>query len=205
MMAKLTFCESTVSALEEKGYVSVCEPTCGSGVMITSFCKSMKEAGFNYCNQMVATAIDIDAKCAHMTYLQLSLYGVPAVVIHGNSLTLESWSRWYTPIYLLNGWIWRDGCTMTSAPCAENEMIKCALEPTYAAMRQVEKLIADTNPAAEANQPKINALDAEVRPLSVHPSRDVERYQAPTNVATKPKKQKPPLPTDIIQPSLFDV
>ena len=42
-----------------------------------------------------------------MCYLQLALYGIPAVVVHGNSLTLEEWSRWYTPVYILEGWGWR--------------------------------------------------------------------------------------------------
>ena len=32
-----------------------------------------------------------------MAYIQLSLYGIPAVVIHGNTLTMETWSHWYTP------------------------------------------------------------------------------------------------------------
>jgi len=39
-----------------------------------------------------------------MAYVQLSLYGIPAVVIHGNTLTLDEWSHWYTPLYILHGW-----------------------------------------------------------------------------------------------------
>lgn len=29
--------------------------------------------------------------------IQLTLYQIPAVVIHSNTLTMESWSYWYTP------------------------------------------------------------------------------------------------------------
>lgn len=29
--------------------------------------------------------------------IQLALYGIPAVIIHGNSLTVEEWSHWFTP------------------------------------------------------------------------------------------------------------
>ena len=29
----------------------------------------------------------------------ISIYGIPAVVIHGDSITVEEWSRWYTPAY----------------------------------------------------------------------------------------------------------
>lgn len=32
-----------------------------------------------------------------MAYIQLCLYQIPAVVIHCNTLTMEEWSRWYTP------------------------------------------------------------------------------------------------------------
>jgi len=125
----------------------MCEPTCGSGVMVTSMCKAMKKVGLNYCTQPVITAVDIDPKCVFMTYIQLALYGVPAVVIHGDSLACKEWSRWYTPFYILNGWVWREHCGITNKFCVEDEKIKCALEPTYAAMRQVEALIAPMQPA----------------------------------------------------------
>jgi hypothetical protein len=36
-----------------------------------------------------------------MAYIQLSLYGIPAMVIHGNTLTMEEWDRWYTPCALV--------------------------------------------------------------------------------------------------------
>ena len=42
-----------------------------------------------------------------MCYIQLSLYGIPAVVVHGNSLTNEEWSSWQTPVYIIDGWRWK--------------------------------------------------------------------------------------------------
>ena len=95
-------------ALHKKGYLSVCEPCVGSGGMVLGFAKAMQQNHMNYCNQMVAYCCDIDIKCVHMAYLQLSLYGIPAVIIHGNSLTNEEWSRWYTPVYMINGWPMRE-------------------------------------------------------------------------------------------------
>ena len=41
-----------------------------------------------------------DTRCVHMTYLQLSLAGVPAIVKHQNSLTRELWSVWKTPAFI---------------------------------------------------------------------------------------------------------
>jgi hypothetical protein len=81
-----------------------------------------------------------------MTYLQLALYGVPAVVIHGNSITCEEFSRWYTPVYILGGWVWKQRCTITTKFCKDDEMLKCASEPMYAVFRQVQALTEEIKP-----------------------------------------------------------
>jgi len=39
-----------------------------------------------------------------MAYVQLSLLGIPAVVVHGNALSLDVWGVWYTPAHVLVGW-----------------------------------------------------------------------------------------------------
>lgn len=95
-------------ALHQKGYVTVCEPCVGSGGLVLGFANAMYRQGLNYNKQMVAYCRDIDIKCVHMAYIQLSLYGIPAVVIHGDSLTNEEWSKWYTPAFLMDGWPLRD-------------------------------------------------------------------------------------------------
>jgi hypothetical protein len=46
---------------------------------------------------MLVYATDLSALCFHMTYLQLSLRGIPALVTYGNSLTLETFSRAWPP------------------------------------------------------------------------------------------------------------
>ena len=58
---------------------------------------AMKRHKIDYQTKMRAVATDIDLKCVHMAYIQLSLYGIPAVIIHGNTLTVEEWSHWFTP------------------------------------------------------------------------------------------------------------
>jgi type I restriction-modification system DNA methylase subunit len=93
--------------IEENGYVSVCEPCCGTGAMVLGFAAAMLEAGYSINNNMVVSVVDIDIACVYMCYIQLSLYGIPAVVVHGDSLTNEVWSRWQTPQYVLGGWAWR--------------------------------------------------------------------------------------------------
>jgi hypothetical protein len=65
---------------------------------------AMKDNGYNYQQQMVVHATDIDLKCGHMTYMQRALHNSPAVVIHGNTLTLQTYSVWYTPAYVWGDW-----------------------------------------------------------------------------------------------------
>jgi len=93
--------------IKEQGFVTVSEPAAGAGAMVLGLAKAMKEAGYNYQEQMHVTAVDIDERCAHMCYLQLSLLGIPAVVVHGNTLSLEEFGRWYTPAHVWGGWGWK--------------------------------------------------------------------------------------------------
>jgi hypothetical protein len=188
MMAQMVCGSETQDAIAEQGFINVCEPSCGSGVMITSFLKSMQAENLNYCTQLVVTAVDVDLKCVHMAYLQLALYGIPAVVIHGNSLTCDEFSRWYTPVYLLNGWIWRFRCCITTKFCPEDEMIKCALEPSYAAMRKMEALIAGTT-NSEPNSPSETDSIDDAEPVSLEQMSfdvdfDVFRTQEPLPMRT---------------------
>lgn len=77
--------------------VTINEPTCGSGTMIIGAVWAMQKQKFDFQHKSFFVAQDIDVRCVWMAYIQLSLYGIPAVVIHGNTLTMEEWDRWYTP------------------------------------------------------------------------------------------------------------
>jgi len=88
----------------EKGFIDVLEPTCGAGGMVIAMADALRHAGLNYQQHLHATCIDIDLRCVHMTYLQATLLHIPAVVLHGNSLTGEAWGRWFTPAHIIGGW-----------------------------------------------------------------------------------------------------
>lgn len=112
MMGKMTFSEND-KTIEERGYITLSEPCCGAGAMVLGFAQAMLDAKYDYTRQMVVTAVDTDIRCVHMCYVQLALYGIPAVVIHGDSLSVKEWSRWYTPLYMIGGWQWRQHCGIT--------------------------------------------------------------------------------------------
>ena len=77
--------------------VTIQEPTCGSGAMIIGSAYAMMNRNIDYRSKSLFIAQDIDIRCVWMCYIQLALYQVPAIVIHGNTLTGEEWDRWRTP------------------------------------------------------------------------------------------------------------
>ena len=69
--------------------------------MVIAFAEAMKSLGFNPQKQLIVTCNDLDIKSVYMTYIQLSLLGIPAIVEHMNTLSLEKYSTWKTPGYYL--------------------------------------------------------------------------------------------------------
>lgn len=96
--------QALVAKTDVHGFIRVLEPACGAGGMLIAAAHAMHDAGLNYQQCMHATAIDIDQRCVHMTFIQLALLHVPAVVIHGNGLTGECREQWFTPAHILGGW-----------------------------------------------------------------------------------------------------
>lgn len=93
-----------VARADAQGFARVHEPACGAGGMVIATAEAFHDAGLNYQQAMHATCIDIDPCCVHMTYLQLALLHIPAIVVHGNALTMEVWGQWFTPAHVLGGW-----------------------------------------------------------------------------------------------------
>lgn len=97
--------EATLKAqLQTRGFLTLQEPASGAGGMIIAAAHVLADAGINYQQALHVTAIDVDRRCAHMTFLQLALLHIPAVVIQGNALTLETVETWCTPAHILGGW-----------------------------------------------------------------------------------------------------
>lgn len=103
LMAEMSLNDAD-EVIKQKGFITCCEPCCGAGGMAIAFADVIKSKGHDVRKEVCIDAIDIDFKCVLMTYIQLSILGVPARVIHGNSLSQETWDVWYTPAYIGYGW-----------------------------------------------------------------------------------------------------
>lgn len=103
MMASMLFSEQ-MSLLDERPFIKLSEPACGAGGMVIAQADAMLEAGYNPQQQLYAQCIDVDATVAMMCYVQLSLLGIPAQIVIGNSLSLSCSRVMYTPMYYIGRW-----------------------------------------------------------------------------------------------------
>lgn len=103
MCAEVSIDEKIVKECAEQNKIlTLNEPTCGAGGMIIAAVDVLyNKYNFNYSHNLFVECSDIDARCVHMTYLQLACTGVPAVIYQRNTLTMETWDRWETPAYIM--------------------------------------------------------------------------------------------------------
>jgi len=77
-MSKVTFDSDTfMGQVQEKGCVTVCDPACGSGVMLLAFAKVVHEAlGREGTGKLDLFGMDVDVRCVNMCRIQLRLNGL---------------------------------------------------------------------------------------------------------------------------------
>lgn len=71
---------------EEQEVYTINEPSCGGGGMIIAAAVALKKRGIDYQRKMKVIAQDLDWKGVYMCYLQLSLLGIDAICVQGNTL-----------------------------------------------------------------------------------------------------------------------
>ena len=103
LMARMTM-HDVGERIEREGFITLCEPAAGAGAMVIAAAEAVTASGNNHQRQMHVTAVDVDPTAVHMAYIQLSLLHIPAIVVHGNSLTLKQWGYWVTPAHVMGFW-----------------------------------------------------------------------------------------------------
>lgn len=99
MMGKLL-----IKNQEIKNYITINDPACGSGSLLLGAINNINNNEIDYSEKVLVVAQDIDLFCFCMTYIQLSIYSVPGVVILGNTLDSENRKVFYTPQYIVGEW-----------------------------------------------------------------------------------------------------
>lgn len=108
LMARMTLDADMIrQRVELQGFVTMSEPACGGGAMIIAMAEEMAGLQLNPQQHLHVTAIDLDLKAVHMAYLQLSLLHIPAAIVYGNALTVETRDVWHTPAHIIGGWNWK--------------------------------------------------------------------------------------------------
>lgn len=71
---------------EGNDVIELHEPSCGGGGMIIAAAKTLRDNGVDFQRRLRVVAQDLDWKGVYMTYLQLSLLGIQAKVVQGDTL-----------------------------------------------------------------------------------------------------------------------
>lgn len=84
MVAKIGASDENILK-EEK--IRMTEPSIGSGGMVIATAKYLKEKGINYQKKLKVIGQDLDWLAVYMSYIQLSLLGIDAVIVQGDTLS----------------------------------------------------------------------------------------------------------------------
>ena len=94
--------EVVAEHMEADSIITLNEPACGAGgIVIAAADVLYNDYHFNIARNLLVECSDIDSRYVHMSYLQLGLAGIPAVIYRRNTLTMETWERWETPAYIM--------------------------------------------------------------------------------------------------------
>lgn len=162
-MARINFPKDEVLAKlgsDPNRVLTVYEPTCGAGGLIVASIDVLKGYGVNYAWNVFVDCGDIDSRCVHMTYITLSLLGVPAVVRLGNALMMKYHEAWFTPAYLM-AWPhfkkqigrgnYPNSATVPKSSDPQEKPQEAAPEPPKEEHKELAPAVAETAPNCDEN------------------------------------------------------
>ena len=84
-ISKMMAAINTEHVTESKDY-SLSEPSCGSGGGIIAMALAFRDKGIDFQRYLKVVAQDLDWRCVYMCYVQLSLLGIDAICVQGDTL-----------------------------------------------------------------------------------------------------------------------
>ncbi len=90
MMAKMQFGskEDVEKQIKNKGYISVADPTCGAGGMLVAAANALSALDIDP-RKGVYYGVELMPTTAYTAFVQCALYGLPAVIQHGDSMQMR--------------------------------------------------------------------------------------------------------------------
>ena len=95
MMAEMTLTDAK-AIIEAEGFITIDEPAAGAGGMLLAVADTIEGIGFELETSVWFRATELSRATYHMAYLQLTARGLAGQVIHGNSISLETYTDAYT-------------------------------------------------------------------------------------------------------------
>lgn len=86
--------DDQIVQIDGNDQIHLSEPSIGSGGMIIATAKYLKEKGINYQKRLKVVGQDLDWLAVYMSYIQLSLLGIDAVIVQGDTLS-EPYGKGY--------------------------------------------------------------------------------------------------------------
>lgn len=86
LSARTALVDMIPSLKDEKTKLTLNEPSVGGGAMIIAAAKVLRDEGIDYQRVMEVVAQDLDWKGVYMCYVQLSLLGISAICVQGDTL-----------------------------------------------------------------------------------------------------------------------
>lgn len=88
--------------LDKNRIYKVAEPACGGGAMVIALAEAFYKKDINFQQNMYVEMTDLSWNSVCMSMIQMSLLGIPATIIYGNSLSLEVFDVFETPMVGIN-------------------------------------------------------------------------------------------------------
>lgn len=88
--------------LEQNKIYTVADTACGAGALIIATAEAMHKKGVNFQRFLHATLTDISWNAVCMAMIQCSLLGIPATIIHGDTLSQEVYTTFETPMTMIH-------------------------------------------------------------------------------------------------------
>lgn len=114
LMSKIVIDSDIKSTIDKKGFITINDSCCGSGVMliagINEAKRQLEKINLNFQRHVFVVAQDIDETVALMCYIQLTLLGVAGYVKVGDAITEPIVNNenmdncWYTMMYFADVW-----------------------------------------------------------------------------------------------------